>query len=151
MANSSVSSTCSGEFGNPSGHTLLTTSYLLVTWFFFKQVYAEYYRRNRCVARLHGTFVYSSIFMVSLCRLYLGRHSLDQIILGNELGAWSAIFATDIYKKYYYDPVFAPDVSKESKETIVTRSWNSLKNAFAIYFIIFAAMVGLYTYVDTYQ
>lgn len=152
VANSTVSSVCSGEFGNPSGHTLLTTSYLLVAWLFLKQVCANSYKKNRwCGARLFDTFVFSSIFMVSLCRLYLGRHSLDQIILGNGLGAWSAIFAADIYKKYFYDPVFAPDVSKDSLETIATRSWQSMKNAIALYCAIFVAMVGLFTYVDIYQ
>jgi hypothetical protein len=84
---------------------------------------------------------------VCFCRLYLGRHGLDQIFVGIELGAWSAFFFNDTFKKYFYDPVFCPDDSEDPKVT-VARSLKALKHTSLIYLVIMVKMVCLFIYVD---
>ena len=143
------SSICAGEFGNPSGHTVNTTMQMLNCLFFFKQIWAGWFQRHRAVARFFDCFVVAFIFMVSLCRLYLGRHSLDQIILGIMLGTWSAYFANNVFKRHFYDPVFVPDLDKDSTETIVSRSRKAFLYALSIYVVLITSMLSLYTYVDS--
>jgi len=143
------SSICSGEFGNPSGHTLMTSQQTLTALFFFKQIWAEWLRTHKWVARLLELFVFVMIVGISSCRLYLGRHGLDQIFLGILLGTWSAFFFNGVFKKHFYDPVFTPDVDSEHPKVTAARSLKAAKYAAIVYLAILIKMICLYIYVDT--
>ena len=44
--------------------------------------------------------------LMGLSRFYLGRHTLDQILLGAMLGYMSALFFRHVFKPFHFDPVF---------------------------------------------
>ena len=143
----SNSSICSGEFGNPSGHAMMTTQHQLTALFFFRQVYEEWLKKNKFATFMLELIVFVYISGVCFCRLYLGRHGLDQIFVGIELGAWSAFFFNDTFKKYFYDPVFCPDDSENPKIT-VARSFKAFKITSFIYLAVVVKMVALFIWVD---
>lgn len=60
---------------------------------FMQDTYKEWFYRYRTKALLIKIFAYVYLALVCFCRLYLGRHSLDQIILGLEIGFLSANFS----------------------------------------------------------
>lgn len=79
---------CTGQFGNPSGHSMVTFGRPLLLWLDYQQ---------NCN---NGVFSYklmkTIIFVISIAfglsvgysRLFLGVHSLDQVVFGYALGAW---------------------------------------------------------------
>ena len=89
LADSTIMETCSAEFGSPSGHSILATQgFLQVFWYFSKSK--------------------KGLFMVLLwtlgiqySRVYLGRHTFDQVILGGYIGVVNAYFLEFYAKKRY--------------------------------------------------
>lgn len=78
---------CSDAFGNPSGHANVSMAMTLVVWLdvchsFKLPIWAKILLLGVCFA-LTGTIGYS--------RLYLGAHSLNQVIYGWMVGAWFAL------------------------------------------------------------
>ena len=88
---------CDGEFGNPSGHALLST-YLLVLWYLFTN--SKFYNRFEGVKKnviKYLTLVLSIICIIFIIYSRINRqiHSFNQIIFGLILGI--AVFITFCY------------------------------------------------------
>ena len=66
---------CAGEFGNPSGHSLLVSQFLLTFWWLYRKRLTGYFSPKYIM--FTDLLVVMQIFTMCLCRLYLGRHSLD--------------------------------------------------------------------------
>ena len=137
-----ASSFCSGEFGNPSGHSLLTSFYLFTLLFYFQP-----FKKNACANRLLWAVAYLYVACVCFCRLYLGRHSLDQITLGLTIGTISAYFCVDCFQKYLYEPIFYPKANENPKIS-AQRSRNAFLVSSAIFVALSFKMTGLYLWVD---
>ena len=98
MGNSDYSSKpteCDGGFGNPSGHSLMSTSFLNL-WYLF--INSNFYRTKLWKKSLkYGSLllVIICIFSVTFSRIYRQIHSINQIMFGTLLGI--AIFLTFCY------------------------------------------------------
>ena len=106
-----------------------------------------WFQRNPCLSKLITFSVYIFIGLVCFCRLYLGRHSIDQILLGCIFGFGMAYFCANCFKPYMFDPVFCPS-SNEDPKAIAARSRKAALWAWFVYFIICVKVVLLYEYVE---
>ena len=77
---------CSSQYGNPSGHSSTTMAMALAMALDFAHT------GNKLVFKLLG-FACAITFAVTIAysRLFLGVHSLDQVLFGLLLGAWCAL------------------------------------------------------------
>ena len=79
---------CDGEFGNPSGHSMLST-YILILWdLFLKSKFFENLERKRQLITKYITLIISLVFIafVTYSRINRQIHSFNQIIFGAILG-----------------------------------------------------------------
>ena len=88
---------CDGGFGNPSGHSLLST-YILCLWDLF--INSQYFRKiegKKKIFLKYFTFVLSIICIIFIMYSRINRqiHSFNQIIFGMSLGI--AVFVTFCY------------------------------------------------------
>ena len=100
--------TCAGEFGNPSGHALITSQYFTSGLLFCLTEYKSFFESNRVLKNSLKVFCVIFTLGVLLCRIYLGRHSIDQILLGATLGSLTAHFLHYCFKPHMFDPIFRP-------------------------------------------
>ena len=68
---------CPGEYGNTSGHSWFATVFSFL-------IFLKYFPRVRKFYALGSVSLI--IFLVALSRMYLGAHSLNQVMLGVSLG-----------------------------------------------------------------
>ena len=84
---------CSAEFGNPSGHSIFAAAFLT---FLFLDVFEDpqvrrYSRQAKVyIGSLFLTF--SMIVLIGFARLYVGLHTINQIVYGWLLGLWMAFY-----------------------------------------------------------
>ena len=78
---------CEAGYGKPSGHALECSQLFLTLWF----IYMYHYSKAKLirVITLMGSVLLIGLIMLD--RLYLGVHSLDQVIMGAYLGSTIAI------------------------------------------------------------
>ena len=79
---------CDGGFGNPSGHSLMSTSFLCLWYLFINSKYVRNFRRT---SRLFIQFIsllitIACILLVTFSRIYRQIHSFNQILFGTLLG-----------------------------------------------------------------
>lgn len=98
---------CAGEFGNPSGHALLTAQFLINLNLLYRERLSEKLPKKELIYLIDG-FIWFQILAVCLCRLYLGRHSVDQIILGLALGTLTAYFLHNEIRPVIYETLDRP-------------------------------------------
>jgi membrane-associated phospholipid phosphatase len=79
----SLSLYCPGEFGNPSGHSWFATVFTFL-------LFLKYFPKIRKTYAL--VTVSLIIFLVALSRMYLGAHSLNQVVMGVCLGMVMNVF-----------------------------------------------------------
>lgn len=100
---------CSAEFGNPSGHMLTSTQLVLTMyWYITKVDHKQYFS-----GKLRILQVISGIYLIGVAysRVYTGRHTFDQVIVGALVGAWTAHF-----NEFYIRPfVFLPSIDRKVK------------------------------------
>lgn len=140
---------CAGEFGNPSGHSLLSCQFIPTMILFCKQSYPNFFKERKFLA-IFMQFV-AGIFLVLICfgRFYLGRHSVDQILFGIVLGLSFSHFSHFFIKPRIYDPFFRKEHILHSQITEETR-WRAVKIASLLCITVWAISVTLYLYVDNY-
>ena len=92
---------CDGEFGNPSGHALLST-YLLYLWDLF--INSNYYN-NKISGKKKIVIKYITLILSIICIIFVTYsrinrqvHSFNQIIFGATLG-----FAIFFFFSYYFE------------------------------------------------
>jgi len=83
---------CSAEFGNPSAHSILAGQIPLVLMWYYLDTYKDYFNKNKMLKNFLRVFVWTFIIGVIYSRVYVGRHSFDQIIYGVLLGILLACF-----------------------------------------------------------
>ena len=106
-----------------------------------------WFERNKGLSMLITFSAYVFILLVCVCRLYLGRHSIDQILLGCFFGFGMAHFCKHCFRPYMYDPVFCPKPEEDPK-MIAARSRTAAIRAWLVYFLICIKVVLLYEYVE---
>jgi membrane-associated phospholipid phosphatase len=90
-----LSYSCSKHYGNPSGHAMWTMGISLA-------VVMDISRSNPHSKLFAWLSCFIALFIgisVGASRLYLGAHSLDQVIYGWLLGIWLATTAEYTFKK----------------------------------------------------
>ena len=93
---------CEGGFGNPSGHALGSIStYLGISHLLIKN---KLFKEN--IKFQIGLFVFTIFFILNimLSRIYIGVHSIDQIIYGGLLGLGFYYLMFFIIKGYEFKP-----------------------------------------------
>lgn len=104
---------CSESFGSPSGHSTrcANLAFLLVLDLFFPSEWSRqsHPSLNKRSVKTHKctfaavTFLSMTFWLLMLFdRVFLGKHAVDQILLGSQLGIWSAFFSHFILR----DPIF---------------------------------------------
>ena len=80
---------CEGGFGNPSNHSLLST-------FFYLSLYEIYVKKNKEInekkKKLILFFTIFFIFSIVFSRMFLGVHTLNQILFGSLIGFFLYFF-----------------------------------------------------------
>lgn len=93
-------SKCSFEYGNPSGHSLVTVSSYLTLWHY------NYRKHNLRVPALIANVIFISLVIFS--RLYAGVHTLNQLLNGTIWGVTLYWLFTRVF--YYRIAEFVADV-----------------------------------------
>uniref|UniRef100_A0A182QTR7 glucose-6-phosphatase n=1 Tax=Anopheles farauti TaxID=69004 RepID=A0A182QTR7_9DIPT len=75
--------TCEPSPGNPSGHLMTSTTYLFVIFSVLEECLGKYGRLSIISLRV---VYYSTLFFISISRMYFGCHFLHQCIFGIVLG-----------------------------------------------------------------
>ena len=92
---------CEGSYGNPSGHSITSTSIYLSMCYFMTQT--KFFRTRSIYWKILAYSIYNFfIFNIIFSRLYFGVHSINQVIFGFLLGLWIfylVIFVFNIQKK----------------------------------------------------
>ena len=88
--------------------------------------------------------------LTCLCRLYLGRHSVDQLLFGLLLGFFHCIFCLRIVRPYLYDPIFFPQKieGRENLVRAVERSRTAAIYACGYYLFVCVKLALLYEYIE---
>ena len=73
---------CWLEYGNPSGHSMTSTSLYLTMW----DLLCRNYKADRNTRIFSLAFTLLVVFMIAFSRIYHGVHTYNQILLGWGLG-----------------------------------------------------------------
>lgn len=92
---------CAAEFGNPSGHSILAASGPLTALWYFQRVFRDSF--SRIGLKFLQIFVWLFILSVIYSRIYTGRHSLDQCLIGFAVGVWTSHFSIYFWKENVFD------------------------------------------------
>lgn len=95
-------------YGNPSGHALSSSCLYLSLWYMISDLLNNYFRiRNKLfysIKYLIFSIFLIIVFLIMTCRLYLGVHSLNQIIFGFLIGVGIFLLFLPIFKTYHNSP-----------------------------------------------
>lgn len=91
------------------------------------------------------TWIY--ILCVCSCRIYLGRHSFDQVILGFLVGLWLSYFFQNVYLEKMFDAVAYPKET-EALQVSVKRAFKAFKISCMLYIACVIKISLIYIYVD---
>ena len=98
---------CTSQYGNPSGHTLAAFTFTLAPWLDFVSSFpgdgSTTFMRKPIIKVLTLIFALTTACTVAYSRLYLGRHSLDQVLYGALLGTWIAFTAHFVVREPFFD------------------------------------------------
>jgi membrane-associated phospholipid phosphatase len=73
---------CSHDFGNPSGHSLIAMSFGIQ---YLHSLNVEFKNRNWLIGGV------TLAVLIGFARLVLGAHSINQILYGWQIGIWIAL------------------------------------------------------------
>ena len=94
--NNDLLTECNGGYGNPSGHSITSTSvYLSMAYFLSNYKYFRKSRLNQIIIYVCFSFL---IFNIIFSRLYLGVHSINQVIYGFLIGLCIFYFVFFIFQ-----------------------------------------------------
>mmetsp|Transcript_37538 Transcript_37538/g.27678 ORF Transcript_37538/g.27678 Transcript_37538/m.27678 type:complete len:207 (-) Transcript_37538:163-783(-) len=98
--------TCSYNFGNPSGHSIDAAALFLTVIFDVYLSEKRYYlKANFLVIYLTCSLDLFCIFLIGFSRMFNGVHSLDQVMLGGQMGVWLALFMHFIVREPLFNHV----------------------------------------------
>ena len=92
---------CSVQYGNPSGHTMIGFMMLLMPWLDYNSNYRNGETLLGKLVTKVGILISFLVLggLVAYSRLYLGVHSLDQVLLGFLLSLWLSLTAHYLLKR----------------------------------------------------
>lgn len=79
---------CSSQFGNPSGHSSSSMGMAMVVWLDYLIESEWYLIERRKILEFLLAFAFGCT--VGYSRMFLGVHSLDQVVYGILIGIWCA-------------------------------------------------------------
>lgn len=86
---------CDGGFGNPSGHALVCCySYLILLHY----INNKYFIEKKIRKILLSISFYMVLLLVIISRIFLGLHSINQVIYGSSLGIWIYSIFIHVFK-----------------------------------------------------
>ena len=95
-------------YGNPSGHALSSSCLYLSFWYMVSNLLNNCFRNNTKALYAVKYIIFSVcliiVFLIMTCRLYLGVHSLNQIIFGFLIGVGIFLLFLPIFKIYHNTP-----------------------------------------------
>ena len=106
--------------------------------------------KNRSKAIAIYVIAYFFLALVCFCRLYLGRHSLDQVILGLEIGFLHTDFTHNVFKPYLFDPIFYPN-PREDPDHCFRRARKAFIYSVILYVLLIVKIFFLYEFVERNQ
>ena len=77
---------CSAEYGNPSGHSVIAGYFLMLCLDYFHD------KPQSVLKKICFVFAASIKLLIGYSRLYVGAHSLNQIVYGLLLGLWFTLY-----------------------------------------------------------
>ena len=83
---------CSAEYGNPSGHSLFSAAFFMFIYLDIWHIESSDRKNNKgkWLLSLFGSV--SMFILIGFARLYVGAHSMNQILYGWLLGVWLAFY-----------------------------------------------------------
>jgi membrane-associated phospholipid phosphatase len=136
---------CAADFGSPSGHAMLTVQFSLTLYLFYKSEYDGFCRRQRVLSTLVTLLVVAYVFGVCAGRLYLGRHSVDQILIGFIQGGLNGYYIHYCFKPYMFDPLFKPGARQEGQDR-VGMAFKAMKISLIAYVVVIVFTVAVWSY-----
>jgi len=94
--NSLYKGLCEGGFGNPSGHSIITTFLYLSLFIYYKET--KRLKKRYIILIIILLFCFFWIIMMILSRIILGMHSVNQVIYGSTLGVIVSLFIFIVFK-----------------------------------------------------
>ena len=95
-------------YGNPSGHALSSSCLYLSFWYMISDLLNNCFRSKTKLYYAIKYIIFSVcliiVFLIMTCRLYLGVHSLNQIIYGFLIGVGLFLLFLPIFKTYHNTP-----------------------------------------------
>ena len=95
-------------YGNPSGHALSSSCLYLSFWYMVSDLLNNCFRNYTKALYTVKYIIFSVcliiVFLIMTCRLYLGVHSLNQIIFGFLIGVGLFLLFLPIFKIYHNTP-----------------------------------------------
>ena len=83
---------CSHEWGNPSGHSLFASGFFFFMFLDIFHSHDKHVEPSNLIYALTLIGTLAITFLIGFARLYVGVHSIDQIIFGWMLGFWIAFY-----------------------------------------------------------
>lgn len=96
---------CATEFGSPSGHTQLSICNVFLILRYLTELHSVYFDANPL--KRSALWLFSCIYLsvIGYSRIYNGRHTLDQVIMGALLGYWCYSFCWNIFRPFVFNEV----------------------------------------------
>ena len=90
---------CSSQYGNPSGHSAWSAARAMLMWLDYATSVKEGKFSNKYMKLLALFAALAIPATIMYSRLFLGVHSLDQVLFGCQIGIWFAFSAEFILKE----------------------------------------------------
>ena len=92
-------------YGNPSGHALSSSCLYLSLWYMISDILSNHIKDNKKLYNItkYGIlgFCLGIIYLIMTSRIYLGVHSINQIIFGFLIGVGIFLLFLPLFKTYY--------------------------------------------------
>jgi len=96
----SISLACDGGFGNPSGHSFSSSACYLSFWHILTDI--KYFENKKIFRGITLIFAVLMFLTIMLSRVFLGVHSVNQVIYGCSLGVALYFFYFFIHELHQY-------------------------------------------------
>lgn len=130
---------CTQQYGNPQGY-----SFYIATFVF--AIYLDYYfsdmsffsSSNKIIFGIATAFGLFIIGITGYAIVYVGAHSIDQVLLGWGMGIWLALFMHKCFKPYIFDHVDTL-LTSPATPTAVSRQINIAVGSMSIFMLLLLA------------
>ncbi|KAM3138759.1 hypothetical protein pb186bvf_009138 [Paramecium bursaria] len=139
---------CNTEYGKPSGHAQTSVMMIFLLQFIYypkTQIWSADKTIRMRVKIMIFVLQCVTIFMIGLSRVYLGVHSIGQVLLGWCFG----IYCVFVYEEYIHE-LFYNYMKSELSVLKANRFKTAVQYGTLIFIIIFSLNLGLY-FINKYE